>query len=44
MVLTWQNQTRMQPRSYVCSYCSHRVGPALGWHTIHPGNPPIPVH
>src|SRR2546428_1800597 len=31
--LTWQNPIPMGPRGYVCSYCGHRVGPALGWAT-----------
>lgn len=31
--LSWQNVVGQTPRGYVCSYCSHRVGPALGWST-----------
>jgi hypothetical protein len=31
MPLTWNNPSGLVPRGYVCSYCSHRVGPALGW-------------
>ncbi len=31
MPLTWINVMGVGPRGYVCSYCNHRVGPALGW-------------
>ena len=31
MPLIWQNPIAMEPRGYACSYCGHRVGPALGW-------------
>src|SRR5690348_2185158 len=30
--LTWNNVVVvLGPRGYVCSYCSHRVGPSNGW-------------
>jgi hypothetical protein len=33
MALAWNNPVGQVPRSYVCSYCNHRVGPLLGWQT-----------
>ena len=33
MPVQWSNVGTMQPRSYVCGYCNHRVGPTLGWFT-----------
>src|SRR6202035_3027745 len=30
MPLTWTHVIGIGPRGYVCSYCDHRVGPALG--------------
>jgi hypothetical protein len=33
MPLTWQHATNLQPRSYVCGYCGHTVGPDKGWQT-----------
>jgi DNA-directed RNA polymerase subunit RPC12/RpoP len=33
MALTWNNVGGVPPRSYVCGYCNHTVGPAQGWQT-----------
>jgi hypothetical protein len=33
MVLTWSNVGGLPPRSYVCGYCNHNVGPDKGWQT-----------
>jgi hypothetical protein len=33
MTLTWNNVAGLSPRSYVCGYCNHTVGPAQGWQT-----------
>ena len=33
MPLNWQNASGLEPRSYVCGYCNHTVGPDKGWGT-----------
>jgi hypothetical protein len=33
MGLSWHSPTNIGPRSYVCSYCGHHVGPSLGYFT-----------
>jgi DNA-directed RNA polymerase subunit RPC12/RpoP len=33
MPLTWHNVGDAPPRSYVCGYCGHTVGPNKGWQT-----------
>jgi Domain of unknown function (DUF4145) len=33
MAHVWRNPVDIPPRSYVCSYCSHRVGPSKGFWT-----------
>jgi uncharacterized protein DUF4145 len=33
MPQVWQSASEIQPRSYVCGHCSHRVGPAKGFYT-----------
>jgi Domain of unknown function (DUF4145) len=33
MALIWNNANSLPPRSYVCSYCNHTVGPDKGWQT-----------
>ena len=37
--ILWQNPLGIEPRGYVCSYCGHRVGPALGWWTTNTAPP-----
>lgn len=40
MALSWTNVGGLPPRSFVCSYCNHTVGPVQGWYTVthHPVN------
>jgi uncharacterized protein DUF4145 len=33
MPLTWHNAGGLQPSSYLCGHCNHRVGPDRGWQT-----------
>jgi hypothetical protein len=33
MTLAWQHPLGLEPRSYVCGYCNHTVGPDKGWQT-----------
>jgi hypothetical protein len=33
MPLQWANATSLGPRSYVCGYCNHSVGPNIGFMT-----------
>jgi hypothetical protein len=39
VVWMWHNTLDMAPRSYVCSYCGHLVGPVRGWFTNNTGQP-----
>jgi hypothetical protein len=33
MPLGWNDPQGISPRSHICGYCNHNVGPAQGWHT-----------
>lgn len=36
MPIGWNNVTTIGPRSYVCGYCDHHVGPAIGFQSTSP--------